>query len=480
MATNNGTPPGEIVLPSPPVLPARSGGGQHLTQMLFMLPMMLGMGAMSFMYIGRSGGVMTWVFGGLFVTSTVGMLVMTLTAANSQRKAQINNERRDYLRYLARLRTRIHETAAAQQTELATVLPAPADLWALCGTERMWERRRLDPDFGRVRVATGAQRLTTPLRSPETAPLEDLDPVTSASLRHFIRTYASVPDLPVAVSLRSFARVSVGGTRSDVLALTRAIIAHLAAFHDPTRLRLVGCVSRDRYRDWDWLKWLPHAVDPDQSDDAGPVRLVGSLAELTAMLGPQLSQRPPFARNQPLDPEQPFLVVLVDGGDIAPHTAADPIPGRHGVVIIECGGAPTDDSTTLGLHVDGDRLGMRTADGLRLIGVPDRLGAHAAEVLARQMTSRFAVAARTDEVPITATFALADLLGIGDPRDVDPPTDVAAPVIARTAAGADRRGPRPAARSSSTSRSPPRAAWARTAWSSAPPARARANCCAPW
>ena len=42
-------PQGEIVLQPPPVLPR--GTGQVPVQLLFMLPMMLGMGAMSFVYI---------------------------------------------------------------------------------------------------------------------------------------------------------------------------------------------------------------------------------------------------------------------------------------------------------------------------------------------------------------------------------------------------------------------------------------------
>ena len=57
--------PTEIVLQSPPMLPKSSSGG--MMQLMMFLPMMLGMGAMSFVYIGRDGGVMTWIFGALFI-----------------------------------------------------------------------------------------------------------------------------------------------------------------------------------------------------------------------------------------------------------------------------------------------------------------------------------------------------------------------------------------------------------------------------
>src|ERR1051326_5181 len=89
-------PRGEIILQPPPALPR--GSGQGPLQMMFMLPMMLGMGAMSFVYIGRSGGAMTWIFGALYVSAMAGMLVMSLSRGGAAKKAQINDERRDYQR----------------------------------------------------------------------------------------------------------------------------------------------------------------------------------------------------------------------------------------------------------------------------------------------------------------------------------------------------------------------------------------------
>ncbi|HTI20279.1 MAG TPA: hypothetical protein VL652_04760, partial [Kutzneria sp.] len=84
------------MLQSPPMLP--KGSNQGAVQLLFFLPMMLGMGAMSFVYIGRSGGVMTYVFGALFAVSMAGMVIMSLARGGAAKKAQINEERRDYQR----------------------------------------------------------------------------------------------------------------------------------------------------------------------------------------------------------------------------------------------------------------------------------------------------------------------------------------------------------------------------------------------
>src|ERR1700712_909339 len=81
-----GEQPGEIVLQSPPMLPKGSSGG--MMQLMMFLPMMLGMGAMSFVYIGRDGGVMTWIFGALFITAMGGMVLMSLGRGGAGKQAQ--------------------------------------------------------------------------------------------------------------------------------------------------------------------------------------------------------------------------------------------------------------------------------------------------------------------------------------------------------------------------------------------------------
>ncbi|GAB3147947.1 type VII secretion protein EccC [Micromonospora sonneratiae] len=412
-------PRGEIMLQAPPALPR--GSGQGGMQLMFMLPMMLGMGAMSFVYIGRSGGAMTWIFGALYLSAMVGMLVMGLSRGGASKKAQINDERRDYLRYLGGLRGQVREVATRQREAALAALPEPADLWSYAGTERLWERARTDPDFGRVRVGTGPQRLATALRAPQTAPLEDLDPVASTSLRHFIRTYATVADLPVAVSLRSFRRITLAGDRPESLDLVRAMLAHLVTFHSPDDLRVAVCVAPDRQDAWDWLKWLPHSVHPGQADPSGPTRLAApTLAGLAALLADDPAEPGSRGAFRPgARPEAPHLLILIDGGSTLPDAGLDPAGGLAGTTVLEFGGSPGDGAGTLDLVIAQKHLGMRTADGVSLVGEPDRLSVAGAEVVARQLTALHTGAPIRTDQPLATTFGLSDLLGIGDPRHLD-------------------------------------------------------------
>src|SRR5688572_588430 len=69
-------PQGDIALQPPPTLP-REGGTQNFGQILLMLPVMLSTGGLSLMYLGRSNPALTWLFGSLFVLSTLGTIIFT-------------------------------------------------------------------------------------------------------------------------------------------------------------------------------------------------------------------------------------------------------------------------------------------------------------------------------------------------------------------------------------------------------------------
>jgi ESX secretion system protein EccC len=416
----------EIVVQAPPALPKAGGGGAGGQQLLYMLFPIMGMGSMATLYLTRGGGgPMIWVIGGVSGLGLVVMIAVTLIRGNSQKKVEINDERRDYLRYLGGLRKQVRDVSAQQTDRTRERLPAPEDLWLLAGTDRMWRRRRAEPDFGLVRVATGPQLLATPLRVPETAPLEDLDPLTATSLRHFLKAYATVPGQPVAVSLRSFATVAIGGERGDVLGLVRSIVVQLATYHSPASLRIAGCLSAPRLADWDWLKWLPHTADPARDDATGPARLAaGSLADLATVLGDDLGQRAPFIRDAPGSPDQPHIVVILDGGLRGPHPWLDPYQGSDGVTFLDLGnwpGAPEGPpATTLRLRVDRGRLGRVRPEAIAHLGTPDRLDGPAAEFAARQLAALYHAAPVQDESAFTGDLGLPDLLGIGDPRALDP------------------------------------------------------------
>ena len=399
-------PAGELPVAAPPEIPQSTVGRAAL--LLMTLPLLTGTLATALMFAGRDGGPYSYVVGALFGVSSLAMLATSWGShSGTPRRAELFQQRREYLRHLANLRRRARETARRQRDGLFYRHPDPDRLWSTVDSFRLWERRPADPDFGVVRVAVGPQTLATPLRPAVTRPPEDLEPMTAGALRRFLDAYSVVPDLPVAVSLRGFARVHVHGDEQRRYGLVRALIAQLVTFHAPDDLLIAVCAGARQQPAWEWLKWLPHAQHPTQADALGPRRLVAATATELAL------------------PPGPHVVLVLDGGDLGGDPGSDlgsdlgSHDVRDGVTLIDLDGPPPRllDPFSLVLAVHGSRLLTRTADQDADVGTPDALTEIEAEALARRLAPRrlatTAGAAATD-------LGLADLLGLGDPYGYDP------------------------------------------------------------
>ncbi|MFG1967756.1 type VII secretion protein EccCa [Nonomuraea fuscirosea] len=418
------SPAGEVLLEPPPEIPETVTGG-GLTQLLTYLPMIAGAGAMALMFTGGStGNPIMLVSSGLFAISMAGMSVGQLMRTAGERRNQLNGRRRDYYRYLEQVRKRVRAAAGQQRRAMTWNHPDPSALWSLVMTTRLWERRPRDDDFVQVRIATSAQRLSLPLIPPETGPVEDVDPMTAGALRRFVRTHATVPGLPVALALHSFARIVLSGDPVVARDLVRAALAQAAALHSPDDLRISVCAGPGAARDWEPVKWLPHALHPSEEDGAGPVRLVvGDLGELDRLLGFELKDRPRFSKGLAAD-AVPYHVVVVDGGTVpaGSRLAQDVI---EGVTVIDLSGAtpPAPAPLTLRLEagpaelvrIGADELGDEVGTGL---GRPDRMAAPAFAALARQLAPmRTGTGGGEERQDVLATdTTLTDLLRIGDAR----------------------------------------------------------------
>ncbi|MDG4794375.1 type VII secretion protein EccCa [Micromonospora sp. WMMD1082] len=415
-------PVGDLPVQAPPEIPA--GTGARWQQMLMVLPMLGGTVAMAMMF-GRGGGAYAYVVGGMFGLSSLAMLMTSWgSAAGTPKKSEMMAARREYLRHLTTLRRQVRQTAARQRAGLCYRHPDPSVLWSTVQSHRVWERRPTDPDFAVVRVAVGPQTLATPLIPPVTRPLEELEPMTAGALRRFLDAYSVVPDLPVAVSLRSFARIfvratPVGPTGSPAAqALARAMLTQLAVFHAPDELLVAVCAGPERRGVWEWVKWLPHAQHPTRHDALGPVRLVTSSAvELERLLGEALASRSRFSPAGPAT-DGPHLVVVLDGGDLTGATELAGDGGIDAVTLIDLDTAPPRllDRFALLLELRGGRLHSHSADGPAEVGAADTLEITEAEAVARRLAPLRLAAARGADASPGAEPGLPELLGIGDPE----------------------------------------------------------------
>ncbi|MCH9730374.1 MAG: type VII secretion protein EccCa [Actinomycetia bacterium] len=284
-------------------------GIRQLSPFMLMMPLMMVMGAVGMMASGGSGG---------------------------KKVPEINADRKEYLRYLAGLRTRVTSSAAAQVTFFNYHAPHPDDLLSVIGTHRQWSRAANADFYAAIRVGTGSEpavdRLLKPavggeLTGPAGAPQPHLEPVSHMWVTKFLRTHGLIHECPKLVQLRAFPTVAVGGDPDGAAGLLRAIVCHLAVFHPPDLLQIRVLTDKPDDADWAWMKWLPHVQHQSDTDAAGATRMIftrpDGLSDLTAR-GPHTADATPSG---------PYVVVV----DLTGGRAGFPMDGRSGVTVVTLG-----------------------------------------------------------------------------------------------------------------------------------------------
>lgn len=319
-------PPGDLGVEIPPsgiqkAMPWVMGGGmlgmigimvfsgvRQLSPYMLMMPLMMIMATFGFMASGGPAG---------------------------KGVPEINADRKEYLRYLAKLRNRVSSSAAAQMTFFNYHGPHPEDLLSMVGTDRQWSRPVNADFFLSVRIGTGSEPAVDRLLKPalgeqndgtDAAPAAHLEPVSQMWLLKFLRTHGVVQDCPKVVQLRAFPTIAIGGDEAGAAGLLRAMVCHLALFHPPDLLQIRVLTDEPEHPDWSWLKWLPHTQHPTETDAAGAARLI-----FTRPAFDDLGTRGPHSPEAAVG--NPYVLVI----DLTGGKAGFPPDGRAGVTVLTLG-----------------------------------------------------------------------------------------------------------------------------------------------
>ncbi|MDV3127475.1 type VII secretion protein EccCa [Mycobacterium sp. 21AC1] len=394
---------GEVSIDAPPPVP-RTTPANPLARLLPLVVVIAMVGMMA-VYFGSgaatSRGPMVMFFPVMMLMSVVGTLVYSMRGTGHA--AELSRDRREYLCYLDGLDRAAGATARAQWVALHTEHPEPGLLWTLAGGSRMWERTPADTTFGEVRVGVGDQPLRIRLVAPE-IPQGEQDPVTTNALQRLLRRRSTVAEVPITVQLCGLGQLSIGGDPHDARGLLRAMICGLAVLHSPADLQVVAVLDALGAEQWDWLKWLPHHRHPDQRNDAGAACMrYRALTEV------------------PADGRSAHRVVIMDA-------AAEVSTSIPGATVLSIRGAPVVDG--LHLHIDPEGVSCK-----EFMALPDGLTAEQALTCARRLTRHRPVRG----VPGTPA-GWAQLIGVGDPDQIDPATSWRPPHALRVPIGVCERG----------------------------------------
>ncbi|MFI5830723.1 type VII secretion protein EccCa [Streptomyces sp. NPDC051578] len=368
------------------------------------------------------------------VVGSVGLVFSQRGKAQRTRRTQ----REAYLAYLEDLR----EELAAEERERAehagVLNPPPSALYDIVrDPARLWERRRVDGDFLRVRVGTGempvrdlriAEQGSTVLTPPDRFMLNEASALTAR--------FRTGTELPLTVPLDRVGNVTVIGPREDGLRVARALMMQAAATHAPDDVAIALAVPGDRLGDWEWAKWLPHLLDTEQLD--GPVaarRIAPSTPQLARLLGPELRRRASYAAEvrRGLSGKDALsmtsrLLVIADGHgeDAVELPRPDDAVGLRemGVTVLHLLDQRIQEPGHVGVRitVEGDRVlieDLREERPVSAHGTVDEVGVPFAEGLARMLAPLRLSAESLIDAPLSGPVDFASLLGIEDVAQLD-------------------------------------------------------------
>ncbi|MGW7271228.1 type VII secretion protein EccCa [Streptomyces sp. NPDC054864] len=433
-STRPPAPAPERTIEPPPNLPEGKMGNAATA----LLPMAGVMGSVVMMTVIRNSqfaaiGAIVLVF------ALLGAVALFLSQrGKAQRTRRTQRER--YLEYVEEQRDELGFAERELRRQARILNPPPAALYDLVrDPARLWERRRLDTDFLRVRLGTGdvpVQGLVIG-QNQGSGVLTPPDPFMLNEARALQHRFTAANDFPLMAPLDRAGNVSIIGERDGVLRVARALLIQTAVTHAPDDVAIALGVPDGRVDEWEWAKWLPHVLDTLQDD--GPVaarRIAPSLEQLARQCAPDLRRRSSYAaevrrglsdRNALRMNDRLLVVSDCHGGTATdlprPDSAVD-LTGM-GVTVLHLleQQVHEPDQVSVRITVDGDQVSvedLRVPDALPGRGTADEVSIAGAEGLARMLAPlRLSAESAAEGTPISGPVDFPAMLGIDDPAALD-------------------------------------------------------------
>ncbi|PVC92554.1 type VII secretion protein EccCa [Streptomyces sp. CS014] len=373
----------------------------------------------------------------ILVVTVIGSVALLFSQRGKAQRTR-RTQREAYLAYVEDLREELSGEERERRERADVLDPPPYALYDIVrDPARLWERRRVDDDFLRVRVGTGEMpvrdlQIAEPGSTVLTPP--DLFMLNEASA--LVNRFRNGTELPLTVPLDRIGNVSVIGPREDCLRVARALLVQTAALHAPDDVAVALAAPGDRMADWEWAKWLPHLLDTEQFD--GPVaarRIAPSAPQLARQIGAELRRRASYAAEvrrglagrDALSMNSRLLVVTDGHGEDAVDLPRpdDAVGLREmGVTVLHLLEQRVQEPghVSVRITVDGADVtieDLRTPEPVEAHGTVDEAGIPFAEGLARMLAPLRLSAESLGDAPLSGPVEFAAMLGIDDVARLD-------------------------------------------------------------
>ncbi|NDL58930.1 FtsK/SpoIIIE domain-containing protein [Phytoactinopolyspora mesophila] len=195
------------------------------------------------------------------------MLLARYSGSKKQKRASHRTQMENFVERMQRISGQAYDALVTERGARRRDMPDPAAilLFATGPRARLWERRRTDPDWMRVRIGTADIASEVALTDPSR---EDHERVL----------HWTAPDVPIGVDMAAAGVTGVAGPDGIRTLVAEWMVAQAAALHSPADLEIVVLSDPEGDEAWNWVRWLPHAR---RGDDAEIIAQVGSDEETT-------------------------------------------------------------------------------------------------------------------------------------------------------------------------------------------------------
>lgn len=203
---------------------------------------------------------------GIFIIITMVMFMTTLITSSVQYFKDKSNRKRKkarrykvYTNYLETKRKELHDLSEKQRHYLTFHFPSFERMKYLTGeiSDRIWERTLESEDFLQFRLGIGRVESSydVDLNASDMANRE-MDELVEQS-QALEKVYSHIEDVPVVASL-SEGPIGLIGKASVMKKEIHQMIGQLSFFHSYHDIRFVFIFNESEYKEWEWVKWLPH------------------------------------------------------------------------------------------------------------------------------------------------------------------------------------------------------------------------------
>lgn len=235
-----------VTVGAPPVLPE----GKTASGIQSLIPLAGAGAAMSMMMFLRGSGFAA--LGAVIMVVSLGAAGIFYFTQRGQATRKRKAQRERYLDYLEELREQLRRHEQDFRDRSARPDPPMSHLLDLVrDPARLWERRRADIDFLRVRIGIGALPLRDIEMRDEGTLVNPTDPFMKAEAQAVIRRFSRTAGLPLRLGLDRAGDVSIiGAHRADVLAVARVILTQVGALHAPDDVTVAVLTTPEGEPEW--------------------------------------------------------------------------------------------------------------------------------------------------------------------------------------------------------------------------------------